>query len=360
MQAVELVLRSFRNLADAALELPADGVALIGPNGHGKTNLLEALAYPVLFRSVRGAPDREVGQFGGPGFQVGVTTASGSNVVATYYAPQRRKRITIDGEEQATIATAIGRWLAVGFFPTDLVLVQGGAAERRRWLDRMLSLADSTYLEALMRYRGALAQRNAALRTANIAAADAFNPALAVAGSALARGRRRWADGAASRWQAELATLGEAAAVTLRYRGDEALDEAGAWEERLIASRSRDITRGQTHVGPHRDDVVLGLGGHTLRHYGSTGQQRTAAIALRLLELETLADARQVRPALLVDDVFAELDHDRQRRLAMRLVARPGQRIVTAPRAEELPAELDLPRWDVQHGMIHPVAAAAA
>ncbi len=360
MQAVELVLRSYRNLADAALELPADGVALIGPNGHGKTNLLEALAYPVLFRSVRGAPDREVGQFGGPGFQVGVTTASGSNVVATYYAPQRRKRITIDGEEQSTIATAIGRWLAVGFFPTDLVLVQGGAAERRRWLDRMLSLADRTYLEALMRYRGALAQRNAALRTANIAAADAFNPALASAGSALARGRRRWASDAASLWRAELATLGEAAAVTLRYRGDEALDEAGAWEELLIASRSRDIARGQTHVGPHRDDVVLGLGGHTLRHYGSTGQQRTAAIALRLLELETLADARHVRPVLLVDDVFAELDHDRQRRLAKRLVARPGQRIVTAPRAEELPAELDLPRWDVQHGMIHPVATAAA
>lgn len=352
MRAVGLQLRSFRNLADVGLELPDAGVALIGPNGHGKTNLLEALAYPVLFRSVRGAADREVGQFGGPGFQVAVTTAEGSSIAATYFAPQRRKRITIDGEDQPTVAAAIGRWLAVGFFPTDLALVQGGAAERRRWLDRMLSLADSTYLEALLRYRAALAQRNAALRTANIAAADAFNPAMAQAGSVLVTRRRSWANDALAAWQTELATLGETAAVTLRYRGDDALDEPAAWSERMIASRQRDLARGQSHVGPHRDDLVLGLGGHTLRHYGSTGQQRTAAIALRLLELETLASARQVRPALLVDDVFAELDHDRQRRLAMRLVSRPGQRIVTAPRSEEIPPELDLPRWEVQDGRI--------
>src|SRR6185436_16219811 len=103
------------------------------------------------------------------------------------------------------------------------------------------------------------------------------------------------------------------------------------------------LARAQTHVGPHRDDVVLTLGGHALRDYGSSGQQRSAAIALRLLELETLAERRGVVPALLVDDVFAELDRERQARLAHRLVARPGQRIVTAPRAEELPRELDLP-----------------
>jgi DNA replication and repair protein RecF len=360
MQAVGLVVRSFRNLADAALDLPEGGVALVGPNGHGKTNLLEALAYPVLFRSVRGAADREVGQFGGPGFQVSVVEAGGPTVAATYYAAQRRKRITINGEDQPTVAAAIGRWLAVGFFPTDLALVQGGAAERRRWLDRMLSLADRTYLDALLRYRAALAQRNAALRGGDIAAADAFNPALAQAGSTLAQRRRAWAIDAVPLWQAEVATLGEQTAVTLRYRGDDALDDASAWDERLHASRPRDLARGQTHVGPHRDDVILGLGGHTLRHYGSTGQQRTAAIALRLLELETLAIARKVRPALLVDDVFAELDHDRQRRLATRLVSRPGQRIVTAPRSEEIPPELDLPRWDVQHGMIRQVLSEAA
>jgi len=355
MRAVGLELRSYRNLADVAVELPDGGVALVGPSGHGKTNLLEALAYPVLFRSVRGASDREVGQFGGPGFHVAVSTASGTKIGATYYAAPRRKRITIDGEDQPTVAAAIGRWLAVGFFPTDLALVQGGAAERRRWIDRMLSLADRGYLDALLRYRAALAQRNAALRAGDIAAADAFNPALSISGSLLTSRRRAWVADAVTQWQEELANLGEPAPVSLRYRGDEALDDATAWDTRILASRQRDLSRGQTHVGPHRDDLVLGLAGHTLRDYGSTGQQRTAAIALRLLELETLAAARQVRPALLVDDVFAELDQERQRRLATRLISRPGQRIVTAPRAEDIPTELDLPRWDVQLGMIRQV-----
>lgn len=360
MRAIGLVVRSFRNLADAVLELPESGVALVGPNGHGKTNLLEALAYPVLFRSVRGAADRDVGRFGGPGFQVAVSHAGGSTIAATYFAPERRKRITIDGEDQATVAAAIGRWLAVGFFPTDLALVQGGAADRRRWLDRMLSLADRTYLDALLRYRAALAQRNAALRAEDLAAATAFDLALARTGCLLTSRRRAWVASAVEMWHAELAGLGESAPVTLRYKGDDVLDDVDAWDERLRASRPRDLARGQTHVGPHRDDLMLSLGGHMLRHFGSTGQQRSAAVALRLLELETLAAARGVRPALLVDDVFAELDHDRQRRLATRLVSRPGQRIVTAPRAEDIPRELELPRWEVQDGMIRQVFSEAA
>ncbi|MGH7581656.1 MAG: DNA replication/repair protein RecF [Gemmatimonadales bacterium] len=359
MRALALTVRSFRNLAEATMAIPPEGVAVIGPNGHGKTNLLEALAYPVLFRSIRGAPDREIGAFGGPGFHVELD-ADGAALAATWFAPVARKRIVVNGEERGTIAGAIGHWLAVGFFPADLALVRGGAAERRRWIDRMLSLADRVYLEALLRYRAAVAQRNAALRSQDVGAAGAFDAALAAHGAVIATRRRAWLARSAERWQDELGALGEQAPVMLRYRGDDALTEPSAWDERLSASRGRDLARGQTHIGPHRDDLLLGLGGHALRHYGSTGQQRSAAIALRLLELETLAEARGVRPALLVDDVFAELDHDRQRRLALRLVARPGQRIVTAPRADEIPRELELPVWSMHGGEIRHGAAVAA
>jgi DNA replication and repair protein RecF len=350
MRAVELVVRSYRNLAD---------MALVGGNGHGKTNLLEALAYPVLFRSVRGAADREVGRFGGPGFQVAVTAEADRTVAATYYAAERRKRITVDGEVLDTIAAAIGHWLVVGFFPTDLALVHGGAAERRRWMDRMLSLADAAYLTALSRFKSALAHRNAALRARDLDAARAFEPAMAEHGSMLARTRRTWVGSAVERWQHELAVLGEAADVTLRIRGDEQLVDSLAWPAAFRDAELRDLHQGQSQVGPHRDDLLLGLNGHALRHYGSTGQQRSAAVALRLLELETLAEARAVRPALLVDDVFAELDHERQRRLARRLIERPGQRIVTAPRPEDIPAELDLPRWEMQDGMVRQLLSTA-
>jgi DNA replication and repair protein RecF len=360
VRAVSLVVRSFRNLADATIDLPESGIALVGPNGQGKTNCLEALAYPVLFRSVRGAADREIPRFGGPGFHVAVTTDAGSTIAATYAAAERRKRIAVDGEEQPTITAAIGQWLVVGFFPTDLALVQGGASERRRWIDRMLSLADREYLDALLRYRSALAQRNAALRHGDAATAVAFDPALARGGSFVTSRRRQWVRSADTTWRQELDALGEGTPVALRYRGDEALEDAAAWEERLESALPRDLQRGQTHVGPHRDDVVLGLGGHALRDYGSTGQQRSAAVALRLMELETLATSRGVRPTLLVDDVFAELDVDRQRRLAARLAAKPGQRIVTAPRAAEIPTELDLPRWTMHHGVLRAGEGTAA
>ena len=356
MQAATLLVRSFRNLGDAVLELPPEGVALVGPNGHGKTNLLEALAYPVLFRSVRGAADREVARFGGPGFHVSVTLADGCEIATTWSSATRRKRIVLDGVEQTTITAALGRWLAVAFLPTDLALVQGGAAERRRWLDRMLSLADRAYLEALLRYRAALAQRNAALRSGDGRSTEAFDGPLAKSGAEVIQRRLIWAEAAVTPWQDELTALGEHAVVGLRYRGDETLVDPPAWGPKLAAARIRDLARGQTHVGPHRDDLVLQLGGHTLRDYGSTGQQRSAAIALRLLELETLAQARGIRPALLVDDVFAALDATRQARLAARLVARPGQRIVTAPRPDDLPHELRLPRWQLLDGTVMSVA----
>lgn len=352
MRAASLVVRGFRNLADATLELPPGGLALLGPNGHGKTNLLEALAYPVLFRSLRGARDRDVARFGGPGFHVAVTRDDGVAVAATWHTADGRKRVTVDGVERPRITDALGAWLAVSFLPTDLALVQGGAGERRRWLDRMLSLGSPGYLGALLRYRAAVAQRNAALRRQDEASAAAFDGPLAHAGAAVVTGRLGWLEGAEATWRGELASLGEPLEVTMRYRGDAALADEAAWPERLDGARHRDRQRGQTTIGPHRDDLQLGLAGKPLREFGSTGQQRTAAIALRLLEHDTLARDRGTKPALLVDDVFAELDTSRQAQLADRLHAAGVQLVVTAPRPEDLPDALEAPRWHVHDGTI--------
>lgn len=354
MRAASLVVRGFRNLADATLELPTGGIALLGPNGHGKTNLLEALAYPVLFRSLRGARDRDVARFGGPGFHVAVTRDDGVEVTATWQAADGRKRVTVSGSDVPRITDALGAWLAVTFLPTDLALVQGGAGERRRWLDRMLSLASPGYLGALLHYRAAVAQRNAALRRHDEATAAAFDGVLSSSGAQVVSGRLAWLTGAEAAWRDEMERLGEPLEVTIRYRGEAALADPSAWADRLAASRSRDHARGQTTIGPHRDDLALGLAGRVLRDFGSTGQQRTAAIGLRLLEHQTLARDRATRPALLVDDIFAELDAARQARLADRLHAAAVQLVVTAPRSEDLPDALEAPRWHVQDGSIIP------
>ncbi|HRP08284.1 MAG TPA: DNA replication and repair protein RecF [Gemmatimonadales bacterium] len=354
MRAAALLVRGFRNLADTALEFPPGAVVLLGPNGHGKTNLLEAVAYPVLFRSLLGSRDRDVARHGGPGFHVLLTRDDGVAIGATWDAVTGKKRVTVDDIDHPRITDAIGAWLAVAFLPSDLALVQGGAAERRRWIDRMLSLAHPSYLSVLLHYRAALAQRGAALRRGDVRLATAFDQALGQAGAAVMTTRLEWMTHAETALREELAALGEPLEVTLRYRGDAALSDPDTWRERLRESIDRDLRRGQTHVGPHRDELSIGLAGHGLREFGSTGQQRTAAIALRLLEHATLATRIGAPPALLVDDIFAELDGERQERLAARLQRLDAQLMVTAPRAEDVPSLLEAPRWHVTDGRIQP------
>jgi DNA replication and repair protein RecF len=121
----------------------------------------------------------------------------------------------------------------------------------------------------------------------------------------------------------------------------------------LGGARAADRVRCASTVGPHRDDLRLEIAGRPIREFGSTGQQRSAAVALKLLELATLREARDTEPALLLDDVFAELDDERRERLAARLIG-PGERQVflTAPRPEELPRDLELEVWSVTDGRV--------
>ena len=142
------------------------------------------------------------------------------------------------GEETARLTEAIGRWIAVAFLPEDVGLGSGPASERRRYLDRLLSLTSRPYLAALTHYRAALAQRNAALRQERAELARMFDDPLAEAGARVVRGRLEWAAAAAARFQAELGTLGEREALCLRYRGNPELAERAAWPAALRGGRS--------------------------------------------------------------------------------------------------------------------------
>ncbi len=356
MRAERIVARGFRNLADLDLSLPPDGAVFLGPNGQGKTNLLELLYYPVLFRSLRGARDIDVTRHGEAGFQLTLLLEEGRRpreLAAGFRVAGKQKRLTQDGTEPERLGDAIGHWLAVAFLPTDLRLVQGAAAERRQYLDRVLSLADRDYLRALSRYRAALAQRNTALRQHRTDLARAFDPALSAAGATLVQHRLAWTAGHAAAFTATCVALGEVVEVTLRYRGDESLSEPAGWTEALARSASRDAVLAATTVGPHRHDLELRLDGRLLREVGSTGQQRTAAIALKLCERETLAAASGMEPALLLDDVFAELDERRQARLAARLLAGGArQTFITSPREDELPDAFHLETLAVDEGRV--------
>jgi DNA replication and repair protein RecF len=350
-----LIARGFRNLADGHHELPPRGLALLGANAQGKSNFLEAVYYPVVFRSFRGAQDQAVAAFGGPGFHVeaGLEGAADTVVSATWQAAGRRKRIAVDEVEPERLAGAVGRWLAVAFLPSDLGLASGPAAERRHYLDRLLSLADAGYLRALSRYRAALAQRNSALRQGRPELAWAFDRPLAIAGAAVVAARCAWAEEAAERFAAEFECLGEREPAGMSYRGTPELAEPEAWTAALSEAREADRARAMTTVGPHRDDLALQIGGRLLREYGSTGQQRSAAVALKLIEIATLREARGTEPGLLLDDVFAELDRERQRRLAVRLLGGVDRQVLlTAPRPDELPPGLELEVWQMAGGRV--------
>jgi DNA replication and repair protein RecF len=350
-----LVARGFRNLADLDCTLPDRGIALLGANAQGKTNFLEAVYYPVLFRSFRGAPDQEVTGFGSPGFHVeAMVEQSGVATLAVGYLPAgRRKRILLDGDEPERLTEAIGRWMAVAFLPSDVELASGPAALRRQYLDRLLSLADRGYLRALARYRAALAQRNSALRQGRPELAWAFDGPLASAGAEIVAARERWVRRARERFAAEFDCIGERGIAGLSYRGAPELADPGAWAQALGEAMAADRARCASTVGPHRDDLTLEIAGRPVREYGSIGQQRSAAVALKLLEMATLREARDTEPALLLDDVFAELDDDRRQRLAARLIG-PAERQVflTAPRREELPRALGLEVWSVTDGRV--------
>ncbi|MBP9201945.1 MAG: hypothetical protein KBF47_18150, partial [Gemmatimonadales bacterium] len=221
MRLQRLTVRGFRNLADATLAVPHAGAVLLGANGQGKTSLLEAIAYPVLFRSFRTVLDAELVRFGDGGFHVelGFLKGDGAHEVATTFrALGRKKQLQVDGVPTARLVDAAGAWLAVVFAPDDVRLASGPATGRRLFLDRTLALSDPGYLAALARYRAALAQRNAALRQGRPDLAAAFNAPLAEAGAIVVARRTAWVAGAVEPFAAALVALGEhGGASTLAY-----------------------------------------------------------------------------------------------------------------------------------------------
>lgn len=360
-----LSLKDFRNFERLSLDVPADGLAAVGENGQGKTNLLESIYYLSLLRSVRGARDADVTAFDAAGFfiEAKICAPDAHEVSVGFERASKKKRVRIDGAMVERFSDALGTLPAVMFSPADVAMVAGGPGERRRFLDVMLALSSKGYLKALQLYRAALERRNAALREgqrtgrANHAAIEVWDGPLAEHGATLVRARRSWVMRVASDFAEYCARIGERGAVELRF--DSAVNPNAESVEQLItetlgARYMADLRAGLTTFGPHRDDLAMLLDGRDLRTFGSAGQQRTAAIALRTLEAATLRDTRGTAPVFLLDDPFAELDERRSARvLALLREVGLGQTILVVPRENDIPAELTgLRRGRVARGQL--------
>jgi DNA replication and repair protein RecF len=386
---LSLGARQFRNLARVELELPPQGVAIVGDNGHGKTNLLEAIAYFAVMRSVRGVRDRDLLRFGEKAFSVSAVAEGGATTLGAgemritvgfeIGAGTSRKQVSVDGVHVPRLADVFGAIPSVVIAPRDVALVAGAPGERRRYLDVLLAMTDRRYLAALQRYRAALVRRNATLRRAAVrsdARRDAgdeiavWDGALAEAGATIRAARAEWLHANAARVAAFCAAIGERERVSVRYaaRPEIPAEARGPGHEDILREqlahalaedRPRDIRRQLTHAGPHRDDLAISLGGHALRLVGSAGQQRTVAIALRLAARETIRDAIGRLPIMLLDDPFAELDATRTSRILDLLRGTIGeghglgQCVIAIPRVAELPGELaPLRRLTIRDGVL--------
>jgi DNA replication and repair protein RecF len=315
-------------------------VLAVGPNGVGKTNLLESLHVATQGFSPRTRADAQLIRFGERAARVAVRGTRGEVPVEIELTLEAGagKRATLNGaplrsaeQLRADVATLV-------FTPDRLGVVKGAPAARRAYFDRALGRLSPAKASLSAEYGAAVAQRNASLRriAAGYSTRDALVPwteQVAATGAALVAARKE-----------ALALLGPPFAVRagelglpdaeLRYEGSP--PTVAALEERL----DRDLDRGVTGLGPHLDDVVVAAATRDLRSFGSQGEQRLAVLALLLAEAELITDRRGVPPLLLLDDVLSELDPSRRRILAAR-VALAGQALVTATDPGMLPSEPD-------------------
>ena len=291
---------------------------LVGENGHGKTNILEAVHFLKFGRSFRTTRDTDLICFEQPfcRFEIQSECADGSRETFAVTIERRGgKHIKIDGKEVPKLSELVGRYACVMFGPQDLGLVSGLPAERRKFMDMVGSMTDRGYLDELKGYKRVLMQRNAALRKGDFQSAfGVWTEDLLRRGCAMAERRGRLVGCLNDFMQPHAQRLDISWAVQITYESEldkgrpEEVTREQHFAAHLAAAEAEETRRRTTMVGPHRDDLRLVAAGRDLRRYGSQGQRRLAAILLRLTELSYLESTLEEPCVLLLDDVFSELD----------------------------------------------------
>ena len=337
MRVTLVELNDFRCYEVARLKLPAGITVVRGDNGQGKTSLLEAVAWAAIGRSFRGVADAALVREGRGQAIVRIEIEDSTGRARRIEAELRevgRNRVLLDGHPLARTRDLLGALRVTVFAPDDLELVKGGPAHRRTYLDDLLVDVAPRYAAARADYDRVLRHRNALLKGGvrdddARATLDVFDEQLIGAGAELVRGRLRLGARLAPAVSAAYCDLaGSEAMITTQYLAewaDGATPDSDAVPEALHAAllrlRRRELDRGVTLVGPHRDDWQLTVNGLNSRTHASQGEQRTLSLALRLAGHRVVTEVTGEDPVLLLDDVFSELDDRRANALVERLPA---------------------------------------
>lgn len=359
MHLAHLRLRDFRNYARLDAEFAPGFHLLLGDNAQGKTNILEAIYLMATLRSFRGVGGAQMVRHGDKGYFVGgKVVGHGTHEIKMYWSAAERK-LTLDGQPVRRLTDFLGTLRVTVFCTEDLQLVKGTARGRRRFLDLLLSQTNPTYLPLLQRYLRALRSRNALLKRSIVdePTLDSFTAELVQLGNEIIRRRRELAP--------RLSPLARLAycrisndAEELRIEYQSSVKEDFAVE--LGKARRRELARCTTLVGPHLDDLQLLLNDKPAAQFGSEGQKRTLALALKMAQAEYVAGIHGAPPVLLIDDVMGELDAKRRTgflSLLERTHHAKGQVFMTATE-ENWPREItrDLQRWTIRAGTLEPAS----
>ena len=360
-----LSIDNFKNIARARLEFSPKVNGLLGLNGMGKSNLLDAIFTLSFCKSFCGVTD-----------QLLITRGEDFGMVKASYLRRgltedltlgltrgRRKSLKRKGKEYKKLSEHIGSFPLVLVSPADVDLVRESAEERRRWMDMVISQSDARYLDALIRYGRALEQRNRLLREGSVDMSlyEAVEAMMEPAADYITRTRAEWVERLVPifrRHYGLIAADGEEPG--LRYVS--AIQSTGKTLGQLMEeARRHDEAVRHTSVGPHRDDIELLLNDMEMRRTGSQGQCKTFVIALRLAQYEFLREATGMRPLLLLDDIFDKLDSHRVERI-MRVVEDPsfGQIFITDTNRSHLDEIMartggDYRLWQVEGGEFTPL-----
>ncbi|HSV68450.1 MAG TPA: DNA replication/repair protein RecF [Mycobacteriales bacterium] len=382
MHVRHLSVADYRNWATAEVAFDPGPSVLVGPNGQGKTNLVEAVGYAATLASHRTATDAPLVRYGADRAIVRTAVVQDGRelLVELEINPGRANRARLNRAALTRPREVLGAVRTVLFAPEDLAIVRGDPAERRRFLDELLVARSPRYAGVRADYDRALKQRNSLLKTVGLArrsgqggdlrTLDVWDVHLARYGAELLTGRLELVAALTpylTRSYAEVAgSAGGDSQVTVSYSsslgtalpadartGPDREVLAAALLAALARVRSQEVERGVTLVGPHRDDLDLSLAGRPARGYASHGESWSLAVAGKLASYELLA-AGGAEPVLILDDVFAELDGSRRARLAA-VAGKAGQVLITAAVAEDVPEKLRGARYYVCDGEVRRV-----
>ena len=317
MRLGSLNLVDYRNVELARLQFQGRRIFFLGPNGQGKTNVLESIGLSSALRSFRTMETRDLIRWERPRAELLFRFEDenvGNAEILISLDRSKGKAVAVDGNKLSRLGDFIGRFPSVIFSSDDLRLPRGSPGERRKFLDLVFSSSSVEYLEELRRYHRALRGRNALLRMdGDEAELAAFEKEMSLAGVFLSRKRKQEVASLAEKFACRYRAIGgEGECPALRYLPDLEIETADDFARALRDGRERDRQVKNTQKGLHRDDWAFLLNERDARKFASEGQQRSIVLALRFGQVDYLRERCQASPLILIDDVLGELDAERR------------------------------------------------